>query len=501
VLLALSVGECQNYSDTREFFKACVKKSRLEIRPGRRIERERNIVFSGFQESGMMLNSRWLPLLYATLLLGLVATPARSVPPVDSRGLPTLAPLMEQVTPAVVNIAVRSVVQVPDNPLLRDPFFRRFFDLPERLPPRERISAGSGVIVDSANGYVLTNNHVIDRADEIVVRLKDRREYRAELVGRDPATDIAMLRIDAEGLTEIPLGDSDRLRVGDYVIAIGNPFGLGQTVTSGIVSALGRSGLNIEGYEDFIQTDASINPGNSGGALVNLAGELVGINTAIIGPAGGNVGIGFAVPSNMARAVMNQLVDYGQVQRGRLGVSIQDLTPELAEALGVATLSGAVISQIEPDSAAAAAGLQPGDVVTAIDGQVVRDSGDLRNRIGLIRAGTEIELTLLREGRELRLRTRVGAGTAEAAAGGELLAALDGAYFADHPGGDGVRVTEVEPRSRAARNGLRADDVIVAVNRRPVRDLSQFREQLRNVRRVLGLTVQRGDLGLFIVIQ
>jgi len=262
-------------------------------------------------------------------------------------GLPTLAPLLAEITPAVVNISVEGQQAAELNPFFNDPFFRRFFDLqpmPQQPQMRRQLSAGSGVIFDADEGYVLTNHHVVENGDRIIVTLKDRRQVDAELIGSDPGTDIALLRIEANDLIALDLGDSDRLRVGDYVLAIGNPFGLGQTVTSGIVSAMGRSGLNIEGYEDFIQTDASINPGNSGGALVTLDGRLVGINTAIIAPSGGNVGIGFAVPSNMVDAVVAQLIEFGDVQRGRLGVTIQDFTPDLAKALGVATGVGAVVT-------------------------------------------------------------------------------------------------------------------------------------------------------------
>lgn len=317
----------------------------------------------------------------------------------------SLAPMLETVTPAVVNISVRTrTAQSADNPLLNDPFFRRFFNVPEMPRERERVSvsAGSGVIIDAGGGLVITNHHVVRNADEIRVVLKDRRQFKAQLVGSDAGTDIALLRIPAERLTALGLGDSERLKVGDAVVAIGNPFGLGQTVTSGIISALGRTGLNLEGYEDFIQTDASINPGNSGGALVNFQGELIGINTAIIGPAGGNVGIGFAVPVNMVKAVVAQLEEHGTIRRGRLGVAIQDLTPDLAESLGLPTLEGAMIAKVEPDSSAERAGLRKGDVVTAIDGHPVRGSADLRNRVGLARVGDTLRIDYLR-GREARL--------------------------------------------------------------------------------------------------
>ena len=311
----------------------------------------------------MILVRRLLVILLfcAPLAAGPVAAQQTALPANDA-GLPTLAPILEEVTPAVVNISVTTRSPMDTNPLYNDPFFRRFFDLPEMPPARPSLSAGSGVIVDADEGYVLTNHHVVENGEEIVVTLKDRRRFEAELVGSDPGTDIALLRIEPDNLTEIELGSSDSLRVGDFVVAIGNPFGLGQTVTSGIVSALGRSGLNVEGYEDFIQTDASINPGNSGGALITFDGRLVGINSAIISPGGGNVGIGFAVPIDMASAVMDQLVEFGEVRRGRLGVIIQDFTPDLAKALGADIDRGAIVTKVAPDSPAEAAGLQAGEI-------------------------------------------------------------------------------------------------------------------------------------------
>jgi Do/DeqQ family serine protease len=322
---------------------------------------------------------------------------------------PTLAPLLKEVTPAVVNIAVKGH-EVIENPLLKDPLFRRFFNLPEGPIQREVQAAGSGVIVDAQAGYVLTNNHVIEHADQIVVTLKDNRRFDAKLIGTDPDTDIAVLKIEPERLTALAVGDSDRLEVGDFVVAIGNPFGLGQTVTSGIVSALGRTGLGIEAYENFIQTDASINPGNSGGALINLRGELVGINTAIVGPGGGNVGIGFAVPINMARNVMAQLVAHGEVKRGRLGVEIQDLTPDIAQAMHLDISEGAVVGRVDPKSPAKRAGIQPGDVIVAVDGIAVHNSSDLRNRIGLTPIGQSVSLTILRKGAEQTIEVRIEKG-------------------------------------------------------------------------------------------
>ena len=346
-----------------------------------------------------------LSLTAAVLAVGPSLTHA-ALPDVQQR---TVAPLLRQITPGVVNIATRTEAGVA-NPLLQDPFFRRHFGIPDSVLRRETRSSGSGVIVDARNGYVLTNDHVVRDANLIEVTTKDNRRFRAELVGRDPPTDIAVLRIKPDRLTAVPLGDSDRLEVGDFVLAIGNPFGLGQTVTSGIISALGRSGLGIEGFEDFIQTDASINPGNSGGALVNLEGKLIGINTAILAPGGGNIGIGFAVPINMAKRVMDQIVQHGEVRRGRIGIAMQDLTPELAELLGTQHAEGAVVGVVEPNSPAARAGLARGDIVVAVNGVTIRGATHLRNTLGLLRAGEDAELTVERKGDTLTVRVRVEPG-------------------------------------------------------------------------------------------
>src|SRR4051812_35563324 len=329
--------------------------------------------------------------------------------------VPSLAPMLAKVTPGVVNIAVKGKVR-EENPLLQDPFFRRFFNLPQRQQPEEREtqSTGSGVIVDAANGYVLTNGHVVENATRIEVTTKENRRFTAKLVGRDAETDVAVLQIPTENLTAVPVGDSDRLQVGDFVLAVGNPFGLGQTVTSGIVSALGRSGLGIEGYEDFIQTDASINPGNSGGPLVNLYGQVVGINTAILAPGGGNIGIGFAVPINMARRVMDQIIRYGEVKRGRIGVAIQDLTPELAQAMSTQQTEGAVIARVETGSSAEQAGLRTGDLVVAANGTAVHSGTQLRNMIGLARIGDQVTLKVDRRGSEISIPVRIEAATATA---------------------------------------------------------------------------------------
>ena len=447
--------------------------------------------------------------LIAGCVLAVAAVHAATLPLPLRDGVPTLAPLLRDVTPAVVNISVATMVPQRHNPLFRDPFFRRFFDLPDDAPARRRQSAGSGVIVDADRGYVLSNHHVVARAESVTVTLKDNRRFEAEILGSDPGTDIALLRIEADGLASLPIGDSDALEVGDFVIAIGNPFGLGQTVTSGIVSALGRSGINVEGYEDFIQTDASINPGNSGGALVNLHGELVGINTAIIGPSGGNVGIGFAVPVSIATAVMGQLARHGEMQRGRIGVMIQDLTPDLAEALGLDSDRGALVSRVESGSPAEAAGVQAGDVIVAVGVSKVESSRDLRNSIGLVRVGEEIEIEVERERRRLRLAVRVGDVQGGALADAmEVPPSLEGAALRDLEQGDpaygrieGVIAAEVESGSRAARNGIRPGDVIVAVNRRRVRNAEELESAFEQAGRVLALNIVRGNGQLFIVIR
>jgi serine protease Do/serine protease DegQ len=426
---------------------------------------------------------------------------------IDGQPLPTLAPMLARATPAVVNIAVVARVPMEANPLLRDPFFRRFFGVPDQ-PQQGELSAGSGVIVDAARGLVITNHHVVKDAQEIVVGTKDRRVFKAQLVGSDPGTDIALLRIPPEGLKAIPFADSDRVNVGDFVVAIGNPFGIGQTVTSGIVSAIGRAGLSLDGYEEFIQTDASINPGNSGGALVNLRGELVGINSAIIGPAGGNVGIGFAVPVNMARAVMDQILRFGEVRRGRLGVTTQDVTPAVAKQLGLTVSEGAVVQKVEPGSTAEQAGLRPRDVVTATNGRPVRSSGELRNRIGLTPVGEEVDMTVLRDGRQVRIRARIGEPFQVTALAGEAVPQLTGARVADLAPGmplygqvEAIVVASVEPSSTAFGNGLRAGDLIYGVNRVRVRNVKQFFEALRAAEQPVRISLLRGDNRITLVIR
>ncbi|MFN2348454.1 MAG: DegQ family serine endoprotease [Thioalkalivibrio sp.] len=427
---------------------------------------------------------------------------------VDDEPLPSLAPMLERTIPAVVNLATRGRVAAERNPLMDDPFFRRFFDMPQQPRERQTQGLGSGVILDAENGYILTNFHVIQRADEIVVTLHDGRLVDAEVVGTDQATDLAVLRIPAEGLTAVKVADSDALRVGDFVVAIGNPFGLGQTVTSGIVSALGRSGLGIESYEDFIQTDASINPGNSGGALVNLRGELVGINTAILSGSGGNIGIGFAIPVNMARQVMDHLVEYGEVRRGRLGVTVQDLTPDLAEAFGLDQTRGAVVAQVEPGSAAERAGLKEGDVVLRVNDRRIRNATELRNAIGLLRVGSQVTLDVVRDNRRRTLTAEVAEIQSVRTEGQQFSQRLEGASFGEiaegsplHGRVQGVLVVSVQSASPAARAGLREGDVILSVNRQPVKSLEDMRRAMGAEGQRLLLNIRREEGAFFLLLQ
>ncbi len=445
-----------------------------------------------------------LPLIL--LALALPGTARAALPSaVDGQPLPSLAPMLEAVTPAVVNIHSRTVVRVR-NPLAEDPFFRHFFGLPS--VPRERVqqSLGSGVIIDAERGLLLTNNHVIEGADDIQVTLADGRTLNGEFVGADPDTDVALVRIPAEDLSAVRLADPRALRVGDFVVAVGNPFGLGQTVTSGIVSALGRQGLSGLGYQNFIQTDASINPGNSGGALVNLRGELVGVNTAIFSPSGGNVGIGFAIPVGLAQDVMRQLLAFGEVRRGTLGVESQDIDAAMAKLLGVAERRGAVITRVQEGSPADQAGLKPGDVVVAIDGVPVQDRQGLHNAEGLLPVDQPVRLGLLREGRQRDVDVVLKARVRELD-GEQLDPRLAGARLAELPerlrqrGGRGARVEAVAANSRAARNGLRAGDLIVASNRRDLDDLAQLQQRLDPPPAQLLLTVVRGRGALLLLLE
>jgi serine protease Do/serine protease DegQ len=402
-------------------------------------------------------------------------------------GMATLAPILAKVMPAVVNIAVLQKSPEEQNPLLRDPFFRRFFGAPEQAEPQ--VAAGSGVIVDAKNGYVITNAHVVKDAERIQITLRDNRRLPAKLVGSDPGTDIALVKVEPERLVELKFGDSDALQVGDFVVAIGNPFGIGQTATSGIVSALGRSGLNVEGYEHFIQTDASINPGNSGGALVNLKGELIGINSAIIGPSGGNVGIGFAVPSVLAKAVMDQLVRFGEVRRGRLGIAMRDTVG----------IEGAQIAEVQPNSPAATAGLQKGDVVTALNGRPVRSAAELRARLGVVPAGETVELRVVHDGKPRELKALIAPIRSASSASGRTIPELAGAQLQDvRRGSDrAVQVVSVDGGSAAYSHGLREGDLIIGVNQRRVGTVAELGKRLRAKGR-LALNVVRGDILLTI---
>jgi serine protease Do/serine protease DegQ len=407
----------------------------------------------------------------------------------------------------VVNISSRGRVKVEnplmESPFFNDPFFRRFFGEPDMPQYQEMQSLGSGVIVDSAKGYVLTNAHVVKGAEEVRVTLMDDREFKAKVVGVDDDTDIAVLKINADRLTAINLGDSDRLQVGDFVVAIGNPFGLHQTVTSGIISALGRSGIgNPDQFEDFIQTDASINPGNSGGALVDMAGRLVGVNTAILSQSGGNIGIGFAIPVNITKQVMDQIIKYGKINRGRLGVIVQNLTPDLAKALKLNLTQGVVVTKVQPGTPAAKAGLKAGDVIVGINGRKVESYRDLRNTIGLLRVGDPLSLDVVRGGSRETIRTSVGAAPQEQAqVKQDLNPRLAGAVFAERGGGrPGIVVKDVQPNSPAAIAGLLPGDLISAVNQQPVNSLEEFKKMIKGQETLL-LTIQRGDGALFLIIK
>ncbi|MFK8067435.1 MAG: DegQ family serine endoprotease [Gammaproteobacteria bacterium] len=428
---------------------------------------------------------------------------------VDGTNLPSLAPMVDRVTPAVVNIATEGRVQVRQNPLLNDPFFKRFFNIPEQPRERKTQSLGTGVIIDAKRGLVVTNNHVIANAHQITVKLRDGRNFQAEIIGSDPETDVAVIKIPAEHLMAVERADSDELRVGDFVVAIGNPFGLGQTVTSGIVSALGRTGLGIEGYEDFIQTDASINPGNSGGALVNLRGELVGINTAIFSQSGGNVGIGFAIPINMVNMVTEQLVEYGEVHRGLIGAQTQDLDSDLADAFGIDQRAGAVVVDIAPGSPAEKADLKPGDVITMVNGKQIKSSSDIRTRIGLLRVGEKVEFTVVRNNKELKLFATVADIKDLGSKSNLQNPRLAGATFGEIPKKSpaygrlkGVMLFEVEQGSPLWVAGLRDGDIITSVNRTLVEHLDSFLQIVNSAKNERMLfRVQRGNQAAYIVLK
>lgn len=430
--------------------------------------------------------------LFAVATLGLLASLSHAQLPtrVGDTPMPSLAPIIKRTSPAVVGIAVKGTVQTQaNNPLFQDPFFRRFFDIPEMSQQFQ--ASGSGVIIDSQQGYIVTNAHVVENAKEITVTLVDGRELKnAQVKGVDSASDIAVLQVKGNNLTAVTMADSSKVQVGDFVIAIGNPFGLEHTVTSGIISALGRAGISRENYEDFIQTDAAINPGNSGGALLDLNGQLVGINSAIISNTGSNAGIGFAIPSNMVKAVMDQLIKFGKVQRGELGVRMMPVGSDVADSIGAESSESALVSEVFEGSPAEKAGLKPGDVVTSINGKSVKTTQAVRNAIGLLRVGETIEIGVLRDGKPRKLTATVGArGEFTTVAG--IRESLSGAEFSDN-NGDGVLVTSVAENSNAANNGLRRNDLIVAIGRTRIVNVKQLREAVKGGNSFL-MTIQHGD--------
>jgi len=458
------------------------------------------------------MRARSLQLLSFALLALLFGAPSQAALPmaVEGQPLPSLAPMLERVTPAVVNIATRGKTRRRiELPLPADPFFRRFFDLPGIERIQETTSLGSGIIVDAGKGLILTNEHVIRDSYEINVTLKDGRELRAKIIGRDSDTDVALIQISADSLVDIPMADSSALRVGDFVVAVGNPFGLGQTVTSGIVSALGRSGLGIESIEDFIQTDASINLGNSGGALVNLRGELVGINTAIYGAGNqGNIGIGFAIPINLARNIMQQLVEHGEVQRGRLGAQGQDLTAQLAQAFGIARNSGFIVTRIESGSPADKAGIRVGDVIVAANGRAIQSTRDMHNLVGLQRLGQSVELELYREGAELELTVVIQPVEINRIDGARVHARLTGAVIGEireqhlqRGRIDYLQLMSVAPGSNAEAAGFLAGDIIFSINKQLTRNFDEMLELVEANGKGMMMNIQRGNRELYILLK
>jgi len=413
---------------------------------------------------------------------------------------PSLAPMLKTVNPAVVNIATYSTQKNNNTPLQQDPFFKNFLNTPDQQEQKHQQSAGSGVIVNAKKGIIVTNNHVIDNADEIQVSLIDGRSFKATLLGQDPDLDIAILQIKATNLTAVKIADSSKLEVGDFVVAIGNPFGLGQTVTTGIVSALGRSGLGIEGYENFIQTDASINPGNSGGALVNLGGELIGINTAIIAPSGGNVGIGFAIPINMVKASLAQITEYGKVRRGKIGIGIQDITPALRDMFELKNgQMGVLVTSVVANSPAEQAGVKPGDVILQVNEQATKSTGQLRSAIGIKKIGERVKLTLLRNGKSQLVTMKIGAPQRVQQNVNQLHPLLAGAEFENTP--NGVMVKSLTPNSIPIYSGLRAGDIIVAANKYPIDTIKTLRMVLKQNPTAILLQLNRNGGSLFIVIR
>lgn len=418
--------------------------------------------------------------------------------------LPSLAPVLEKVLPAVVSVQVEGTAvqgqKVPDE-------LKKYFgdELPEQQQAQPFEGLGSGVIIDAAKGYVLTNNHVINQAQKINVQLNDGREFEAKLIGGDDQSDIALLQLqNPSNLTQIAIADSDKLRVGDFVIAVGNPFGLGQTATSGIVSALGRSGLNLEGLENFIQTDASINRGNSGGALLNLNGELIGINTAILAPSGGSVGIGFAIPSNMAQTLSRQLIQFGEIKRGLLGIKGTEMSADIAKAFNLNVQRGAFVSEVLPNSGSAKAGIKSGDVIVSLNDKPLNSFAELRSRIATTEPGAKVKLGILRDGKPQDVEVTLDKSTSSSASAELISPALQGASLSDgqlKDGTKGINIENVEKGSAAAQAGLRKDDVIIGINRTQVQSIAELRKVLETKPSVIALQIIRGNETLYLLLR
>ncbi|QHB17343.1 Do family serine endopeptidase [Mannheimia pernigra] len=431
---------------------------------------------------------------------------------VNGQALPSLAPMLEKVRPAVVSIAVEGKTQ-EDSRYTRKipPEFEFFFGPNADLfgnrssAPRHFRGVGSGVIINAEKGYIITNNHVIDNADKMTVKLEDGREFNAKLVGSDPLSDVALIQIEnPKYLTEIKFADSDKLQVGDFTVAIGNPFGLGQTVTSGIVSALGRStGKSDEGYENYIQTDAAVNQGNSGGPLINLNGELIGINTAIISPSGGNAGIAFAIPSNMASSLVSQIIEFGEVKRGMLGIKGGELNANLAKEFNISTQQGAFISEVLPDSAAAKAGFKAGDVITEINGQKIHSFSELRAKVATSGVGKELELTYLRDGKQAKTKVTLQSDSEVKTTAENIIPALKGAKFNNYnsKGVKGVEISSVEKGSIAEMRSLKKGDIIIGVNRHSVENIADLRKILDAKPSVVALNILRDGGNFYVILQ
>ncbi|TXL16212.1 serine endoprotease DegQ [Methylococcaceae bacterium HT3] len=443
----------------------------------------------------------------ASSVLAFSDSPDNNYPLSPSQAVPTLAPMLKKVLPSMVNISTQGTVAVEQHPMMNDPFFRRF--APQM--PKERLTQGigSGVIVNAKKGYIITNKHVIANADTIFITLQNKQKLKAKLIGTDAETDIAVLQVEAGDLTSIPLGDSDKLQVGDFAVAIGNPFGLSHTVTSGMVSALGRTDLGIEGYENFIQTDASINPGNSGGALIDLRGRLIGINSAILAPSGGNIGIGFAIPINMAKKIMDQLLEHGEIKRGLLGVQIQDLSSDLADAMDLKGIHGALISRVSPKSTAKKAGIKAGDVIVAVNGKKITGASSLRTNIGLKRVGEKVSIDLYRDKQRKTVTAKIGGSTqGQMTASATKLPLLKGATLKElskkqpYQGiTKGLLITDVQANSPAAQVGLMGGDIILAVNKRKVTSIADLNKATALSRNQLLIHLQRGQNFLYLVIK